>query len=49
MTAFFDPRKVAVRGAGTLGVILTTKAIEKMSSKRPSWWETSDGKEVGLF
>ena len=34
--AFFDPQTVAVRGAATLGVILTTKAIEKMSSKRPS-------------
>ena len=47
--AFFEPQKVAVRGAGTLGVILTTKAIEKMSSERPSWWEASEGEEVGLF
>ena len=47
--AFFDPQKVAVRGAATLGVILTTKAIEKMSSRRPSWWEANDGEEVGLF
>ena len=47
--AFFEPQKVAVRGAGTLGVILTTKAIEKMSAVRPSWWEASEGEEVGLF
>ena len=49
MTAFFDPQTVAVRGAATLGVILTTKAIEKISSKRPTWWETSKSEEVGLF
>ena len=47
--AFFEPQKVAVRGVGTLGVILTTKAIEKMSAVRPSWWEASEGEEVGLF
>ena len=47
--AFFEPQKVAVRGAGTLGVILTTKAIETISSACPSWWEASDGEEVGLF
>ncbi|MBQ7178147.1 MAG: hypothetical protein IJS08_12095 [Victivallales bacterium] len=49
MTTFFAPQKLAMRGAATLGVLLTTKAIEKMSSTRPSWWETSDGEEVGLF
>ena len=49
MTAFFAPQKLAVHGAATLGVILTTKAIEQMSSKRPSWWEANDGEEVGLF
>lgn len=38
----FDPQKVRITSASSKGIQMTAKQIERIETKRPSWWTGSD-------
>lgn len=45
----FQPKDVLEKGVGAKGVQMTSKDIERISLKKPSWWDDSEVSTKGLL
>ena len=45
----FNPAEVAVRGATSRGIQMTSKSIAKLAVKKPSWWNDAEEPSQGVL
>ena len=45
----FDPAEARITSAGSKGIQMTPKPIERLDTKKPNWWVVSEGSTKGTL